>query len=253
MFSAHSFLLFFINDITDDLPSHVKAKLFTDDLKIYTELSFTNTSADFQKQLDYIFTWAITWQINISYTKCNTLEISKHPTTTKYTISTNPIPPTKIIKDLGITMQNDLKFTNHISDIITRANQRAALIYRCFLSRNTTNLIRAYKTYVRPLLEYGTVIWSPSLIHLITNIESVQRRYTKRLPGFKNLTYADRLIKLKIQSLEQRRLITDLVTCFSIVRGFSSIQFSDLFKFIPQHSTRGHNYRLQCPLIKKQH
>ena len=185
----------FINDITYDLPSQVKAKLFADDLKIYTELSFTNTPADFQKQLDYIFNWSITWQINISYTKCNTLEISKHPTTTKYTISTISIPSIKTIKDLGITMQNDLKFTNHISDIITRANQRAALIHRCFLSRNTTNLLRAYKTYVRPLLEYGTVIWSPSLIHLITNIESVQRRYTKRLPGLKHLTYAERLTK----------------------------------------------------------
>ena len=56
-----------------------------------------------------------------------------------------------------------------------------------------------------PLLEYASPVCSPSFIYLNDAIESVQRSYTKRLPGFDKLTYTERLQKFKIQSLEHRR------------------------------------------------
>ena len=112
---------------------------------------------------------------------------------------------------------------NHILDLVSRARQRSSLIYRCFLSRNSANLIRAFIIHVRPIVEYISPVWSPSQVYLINSIESVQRSFTKRLPGFKGLTYFERLSKLKLKSLEHRRLISDLIICFKIVRGFSSI------------------------------
>jgi len=75
---------------------------------------------------------------------------------------------------------------------------------------------RTQPTKFRPLLEYNSVIRPPSQIGLINNIESVQRSFTKRLPGFINLSYADRLLYLNLQSFEHRRLCYDLVTCYNI-------------------------------------
>ena len=51
-----------------------------------------------------------------------------------------------------------LKFNNHILDIVKKANQRVILIHISFSSKNTTNLLSAYKVYVRPLLEYATPV-----------------------------------------------------------------------------------------------
>jgi len=51
------------------------------------------------------------------------------------------------------------------------------------LNRAMSVLVRAYKTYVRPLVEYNSVVWSPVNLHDTDAIESVQRRFTKRLPG----------------------------------------------------------------------
>jgi len=62
-------------------------------------------------------------------------------------------------------------------------------------------LLCAYTTYVRPLLEYNTVIWSPSLKCDVTAVEKVQRRFRKRLPGFRNLSYAERRSELNLTSL----------------------------------------------------
>lgn len=59
-------------------------------------------------------------------------------------------------------------------------------IYRCFNSKSMAFLVKTYKIYVRPLFEYGTVIWSPYHINLIDKIESVQRCYTRMLPGLKS-------------------------------------------------------------------
>ena len=120
----------------------------------------------------------------------------------------------------------------------------------CSLSKDTGMLIRAYKTYVRPLLEYNSVIWSPSQIGLINSIESVQRSFTKRLPSLNNLSYSERLSVLGLQTLEHRRLITDLLSCYNIINGHSALQFSDFFTYSPCTTLRGHQHKLELPLCK---
>jgi hypothetical protein len=54
---------------------------------------------------------------------------------------------------------------------------------------------------VRPHLEYANSIWNPYKKKHITAIENVQRRATKLIPGFKDLTYKERLKKLKTTNL----------------------------------------------------
>ena len=101
------------------------------------------------------------------------------------------------------------------------------------------------------MLEYNSPVWSPFTKHMIEAIEAVQRSFTKRIPGLQNLTYGERLAKLNIQSLEHRRLMTDLTTCFNIVHGFSSLSFDDFFKFAANRFiTRGHAFKLIIPLDK---
>jgi len=88
---------------------------------------------------------------------------------------------------------------------------------QCFISRNVDLLVRAYVTYVRPIVENDSVVWSPYTVKDIDNIESVQRCFTKRLPGFGALTDAKRLRRLGIPSLELRRLHADLFYCYKVI------------------------------------
>ena len=117
-------------------------------------------------------------------------------------------------------------------------------------SRDIGNLVRAFKVYVRPLVECSPQIWSPSNVGLINLIESIQRSFTKRLPGFQNLSYSDRLTKLKLQSLEHRRLIFDLMLCYKIVHGSSAILFSDFFSLPNNQNLRGHPFRISIPIAR---
>lgn len=59
------------------------------------------------------------------------------------------------------------------------------LTKKCFTSLDTGILMRAFIVNVRPLLEYASCVWSPRHVRgQIAQVESVQRRYSKRLPGY---------------------------------------------------------------------
>ena len=94
--------------------------------------------------------------------------------------------------------------------------------------------MKAYVTYVRPLLEYNTPVWSPYLHKNIHAIESVQKRYTKTICMRCNIpftSYSDRLHKLNIQSLQYRRLEYDLILTYKICYGLIDINFDNFFKY----------------------
>ena len=57
----------------------------------------------------------------------------------------------------------------------------------------------------------------------------MQRRFTKRRPGMKHLTYHQRLVKLELESLELRRVPTELLCVYKIVFGLVDVCLSDFF------------------------
>ena len=104
-----------------------------------------------------------------------------------------------------------------LGEIAAKAHQRANCILRCFLSGDVNLLVRAFIVYVRPIVQYCSVVWSPSLKQDIDLIEKVQRRFIKRLRGLKAYSYSERLQYLGLTSLELRRQHLDLIFCYKIV------------------------------------
>ena len=105
--------------------------------------------------------------------------------------------------------------------------------------------MHAFTTYVRPLLKYATCIWSPQHVTAVRQVESVQRRFTKRLPGLKHLSYDDRLVVLGIEKLELRRLKQDLIMAYKILFGLLDVNANELFTVHnANYGTRGHAYKL---------
>jgi len=120
-----------------------------------------------------------------------------------------------------------------------------------FLSGDHNSLVRAFVVYVRPILEYNSVVWSPCLKCEKEEIEKVQRRFTKKLKGLKNVSYSDRLSRLGLPSLELRRLHLDLIFCYKRVFNLVSVNFSRFFEFSHVQKTRGHAYKLYTLNHKK--
>ena len=138
-------------------------------------------------------------------------------------------------------IDSNLKFNCHINNI-RKTRQRASLILRCFICRDADLLCRTFVIYVRPLLEYSSQVWSPCYLTEIKKIESVQRRFTKRLKELCELSYNERLIKLGIESLELRRLKLDLCFVYKLFYGLIAVEYSELFDINDGHyDLRGHS------------
>ena len=74
---------------------------------------------------------------------------------TFYHLGTPVLAPVTNNKDLNVTIDYTLKPLLHIYNIVRKANTRAKLKLICFHSHDPAVLIKAFNTYVRPLLEYG--------------------------------------------------------------------------------------------------
>jgi len=114
-------------------------------------------------------------------------------------------------------------------DVVAKAHKHANLILRTFESRDIDLLICAYLVYVRPIVEYNSILWSPNTVKDIEAIERVQRRFTKRLPGLRQCSYQDRLCRLQLHSLELRHLLIDLACCYKILFGHVYLQSEEFF------------------------
>ena len=81
------------------------------------------------------------------------------------------------IKDFGVFIDNHLNFNKHIDDITRRAYQRSYMIYIGIVSRDKIMLSKAYITYIRPLLECCTQIWSRAYVTDIVKIEMFRNTF----------------------------------------------------------------------------
>ena len=70
---------------------------------------------------------------------------------------------------------------------------------------------------MRTHLDYASSVWAPYKKKYIDTIESVQKRATKQIPGFNNLSYPERLKKLKLPTIAYRRIRGDMIETYKII------------------------------------
>ena len=102
----------------------------------------------------------------------------------------------------------------------------------------------AYKSYILPILDYCSPIWSPHSLHDIIQLESVQRGFTKRIPVLHNMPYNARLKTLNMISLELRRLHYDLIFCYKLLTGLIGGSPADYGLTLSNRKSRGNSFKL---------
>ena len=80
------------------------------------------------------------------------------------------------IKNLSVTITNDLKWNTHISNICTKANRPLGFLKRTLFSCPQNVKESAYKGMVHPIIENGSLIWDPHTDKLQEELEKVQNR-----------------------------------------------------------------------------
>ena len=241
----------YINDLPENIKSHLY--LFADDCKFFRQIISSEDTSIMQKDLDMLLEWSNTWLLKFHPGKCVTLRLSRHKLDEKHTyhLGENELENVEEVKDLGIIVDNNLKFQKHISSKVNKANQSWGTIKRTFKHMNPYIFKKLFCAQVRSHLEYAVQFWSPYLRKDINKIESVQRRATKYIPGFNNLSYQTRLRKLDLPTLAYRRLRGSMIEVFKIFHSYDEDVSQKLTT--RDTTTRGHSYKLFPATSKKIH
>ena len=112
---------------------------------------------------------------------CYYLQLGYQNLTLIYRLNADIIAPGTSIVDLGINVHSNLKYGPHCAIIASKANARAKLILKSFLSRHPKTMMRAFIIHVRSLLKYCTPVWSPHFKEDIDLIENVQLSFARKL------------------------------------------------------------------------
>ncbi len=187
-------LLFVI--FINDLPESVKSTLFlfADDTKIYRTIQNSDDQAILQSDLDKLHQWSEKWLLRFHPAKCKHMHIGKPvPDPAPYSLNSTNLEKVSKEKDIGVIVDEDLEFDSHIAEKAKKAMQMFAMLRRTFHYLNEESFIPLYKSLVRTHLDFASTVWSPYKAKHIEQLEAVQRRITKQLPGMQNLSYPERL------------------------------------------------------------
>jgi hypothetical protein len=234
----------YINDLPEEV--HTTVKLFADDTKLYTKVSEEEGVQDLQDDINSLDRWAREWQLSFNSSKCKVMHIGhKNPRKiyhmTQDGTSVN-LETTELEKDIGVHVDNELKFDRHIEIQCGKANRILGLIRRSFTYIDVTSMKQMYTALIRPILEYGHVITYPRYKKSSILLENVQHRATKMVPALKALDYEERLKEMDLQSLYYRRDRGDMIECYKMTHENYDIE--PLLKQDKDTSRRGHSLKL---------
>ena len=226
-----------------DLPSVVKyckIQIYSDDTKVYFRFPRTASSAALQQDLDSIMEWFEEWGLKVAAEKCFVLplRVQGDRPCFDYKINDSSVPVVDdSIRDLGVLVHPTRSHHAQVRSVKSKANSRTGLIFRSFKTRNRAFLLKMYKCFVRSTVEYASSAWNPHKIQDIVDLESVQRLFTRRIPGLGDFSYPERLNILEMKSLEERRLRRDLVELFKIVTNRSGLDFGQILAYADDPNT----------------
>ena len=208
-----------------DLVSNLDCALFADDCVLYRNIESPTDCQILQDDLNSLAQWEADWQMKFNVAKCHSMRVTRHPPDKhiqfEYTLHQQRLEQVQSAKYLGITISDDLDWGQHISEISSKATKTLGFLRRnlAFAPRHTKEV--AYKTLVRPKLEYAAPIWHPYHETQIGQVEKVQRtaaRWTCR--RWRNTSsVGDMLDDLEWPSLETRREQSSLTFFYKIHSG----------------------------------
>ena len=181
--------LIYVNDMFS-VVANSELDSFADDTKVSKGMRLIQQCFLVQIDLDKLVAWFDDWQLSLNADKCCVLHIGYNNPHFQYRINNNVLKSVTEMRDLGITISSDLSSTVYVKKIKAKASSVSYMFSKVFSNRNVEFMTGVFKTYIRPLLEYATPVWSPHKLIDIDLVESVQRSYTSHLSGLRTMEYA---------------------------------------------------------------
>ena len=149
-------------------------RLFADDTIMYLTVTNQTDCQALQADLTKLETLESEWLMVLNPDKCEVIRITNKKKNIIQLYSA--WDETNSAKYMGVNITRDLSWAKHINQITTKTNNSLKFIKRNIQTNNPKLKESAYRTYVRPLVEYAATVWDPWQKQYINEIEMIQHR-----------------------------------------------------------------------------
>ena len=195
-----------INDL--EISSADGNVIFVDDTTSF-EIVEKDKSSSMQLTADEASAWSNVNMFQIQPKKCKELRISfkKFPGTYEnITTNGNTIDVVRSVKILGVTLQSNLKWNEHINNIVKKASKRLYFLSQLKRAKVPSNdLVNFYVTCIRSLLLYSCQVFHfnlPEFLNIM--LERIQKRALNIIYGY-DVPYSEALVMSKLHKLAEHR------------------------------------------------
>ena len=168
--------LLYINDIVSEIGSNIR--LFADDTSLFIVVDNPVTAAgQLNIDLQKISQWATTWLVSFNPSKTEATLFSRklnRPHHPPIFMQNHQITEVDSHKHLGLYLSNDCTWHKHINYITEKAWTRINIMRRLKFKLDRKSLEQIYLVFIRPLLEYGDIIWDNCLQSEKQELEKIQ-------------------------------------------------------------------------------
>ena len=173
--------LVYINDLEERVACSILK--FADDTKLFRKTKEIGDKQHLQDDIYKFVKWSEKWQMLFNFAKCKCLHIGPGNAGINYEMGGTILSKTVKEKDLGVTMNANMKVSEQCRIAESKGNQVPGMIRRNITNKENSLIVTLYKAIVRPHLEYAIQTWNP---HLRKDIYMLEKHRGEQLNSFQD-------------------------------------------------------------------
>ena len=230
--------------------------MFADDTCIYhSAKSCQMLTDDINDDLHSIHGWSKKWQVKFNSSKTVALTISNKKMNnceeSCLLLDGKVIENVNSHKHLGIILNSNLTWSDHIDHICERSMKHLdaikALKYKC--NRKTLEIF--YFSFVRPIMEYGQILFAGAFQKDLNKINKVEKEAKKIVTGaIRGCSSALLDIEIKWDNIATRRKNNQLIMFYRIVNGDAPLPLLNIYNNVQYVNAGRRQYNLRNEHLK---
>ena len=237
--------MLYINDVSNSVTG-AHLNIYADDVVVYCS---SNNLTDLQCKLQFVMNSVYEWyQINrlaLSTEKCSTMLIKGNNNCTLNTfnicLGNEKLQNVHSMKYLGVIIDDDLKWKNHLASISKKINVNNARIRRTYSVLPQSVRLKVHNTISVPVIDYASTVWgdfSQSILKYIDRLEHMCARTITGNFDFINVRGLELMQKLQMSYFINRLNYYTSVILYKAVHGLAPDHICNLICFTHEMSHR---------------
>ena len=140
--------LVYINDLEEGVTGNILK--FADDTQLFTKTKEIGDKKNLKDDIYKLVKWSEKWQMLFNFGKCKCLHIGPGNTGMHYEMGGTILSTTVKEKDLGVTMNANMKVSEQCRIAASKGNQVLGMIRRNITYKDKSLIVPLYKAIVRP-------------------------------------------------------------------------------------------------------